>query len=114
LVQAKKTQLDKDWPMIRRLIEADRFACAGEPNPDQLSFWLAQARTPSLLINLAQQFPNAAGSLVSNRPLLREAIHGNEAALEKALAQEEMAERAADKAYWIPLRRDLEQMSHRR
>jgi hypothetical protein len=26
LVQAKKTQRDKDWPMIRRLVEADFFA----------------------------------------------------------------------------------------
>ncbi len=27
LAQAKKTQRDKDWPMIRRLIEADHAAC---------------------------------------------------------------------------------------
>jgi hypothetical protein len=26
LVQAKKTQRDKDWPMIRRLVEANYFA----------------------------------------------------------------------------------------
>jgi len=32
LVHAKKTQPDKDWPMIRQLIEADRIACQGTPS----------------------------------------------------------------------------------
>ena len=37
-VQAQKTQRDKDWPMIRRLIEADRIACPGTPSPAQVRF----------------------------------------------------------------------------
>jgi hypothetical protein len=32
LVQAKKTQRDKDWPMVRRLIEADYFHTLGHPS----------------------------------------------------------------------------------
>ena len=32
LVQAKKTQRDKDWPMIRRLVEADYAANAESPD----------------------------------------------------------------------------------
>ena len=34
LVQAKKTQRDKDWPMIRRLVEANYFANRANPTPD--------------------------------------------------------------------------------
>jgi hypothetical protein len=31
LVRAKKTQRDKDWPMVRRLVEADIARAAVEP-----------------------------------------------------------------------------------
>ena len=41
LVQAKKTQRDKDWPMLRRLLEADYFHSARAPNARQVRFWLA-------------------------------------------------------------------------
>ena len=33
LVRAKKTQQDKDWPMIRRLVEANYFANRQAPTP---------------------------------------------------------------------------------
>src|SRR6266478_5559250 len=36
LVQAKKTQRDKDWPMIRRLVEAHYFLNSAKPNTDQI------------------------------------------------------------------------------
>ncbi|MCK6501249.1 MAG: hypothetical protein L6Q38_17355 [Nitrospira sp.] len=93
LVQAKKTQCDKDWPMIRRLIEADRVACQGTPAPEQALFWLREGRTPELLIELARQFPDEAG-------------------IETGLAEVERAERAADRAYWEPLKKELERMRH--
>src|SRR5881275_1317027 len=35
LVQAKKTQRDKDWPMIRRLVEAHYFENYKHPNAAQ-------------------------------------------------------------------------------
>jgi hypothetical protein len=38
LVQAKKTQRDKDWPMIRRLVEAHYFQHCDRPNPAQVKF----------------------------------------------------------------------------
>jgi len=38
LVQAKKTQRDKDWPMIRRLVEAHYFQNRAKPNPAQIRF----------------------------------------------------------------------------
>ncbi len=112
LVQAKKTQRDKDWPMIRRLVEADRASCTSAPSAEQISFWLREARTPNLLIDLAQKFPAHATTCAQSRPLLRLAVQGNAAALEDALAQEERAERAADREYWLPLKKELEQMRH--
>jgi hypothetical protein len=112
LVQAKKTQRDKDWPMIRRLIEADHAACHGEPTAEQVQFWLREARTPELLIALARSHPSLAAKFVSERPLLRAALHGEESVLEDALYAEERAERLADRTYWEPLKRELEQLRH--
>lgn len=110
LVQAKKTQRDKDWPMIRRLIEADHAACRGAPEAAQARFWLAEARTPGLLMELAQSHRDDALALAAKRPVLSAAISGDEAAVEDALLAEERAERLADKAWWEPLKRELEQM----
>ena len=113
LVQAKKTQRDKDWPMLRRLIEADRAACPGTPSPDQVRFWFREGRTPDLLIALAREFPEEAKALAAGaRPLLQAALAGDAAGVEDALAGEERAERAADRAYWMPLKSELERMRH--
>jgi len=110
LVQAKKTQRDKDWPMIRRLIEADHAACQTSPTQAQLHFWLAEARTPELLVELAQQHPDEAKA-ASSRPAVTAAILGDETLVQAALDDEQRAERLADKAYWEPLKRELEQLS---
>ena len=113
LVQAKKTQRDKDWPMLRRLIEADRAACSGTPSPDQVRFWFREGRTPDLLIDLAREFPEEAKVLAAGpRPLLQAALASDAAGVEDALAGEERAERAADRAYWSPLKSELERMRH--
>src|SRR5262249_46333804 len=111
LVQAKKTQRDKDWPMIRRLIEADRAACTGTASPTQVRFWLREGRTAALLIDLAREFPGEASELATGpRPLLQAALQNDEAGLEVALIGEEHAERAVDRAYWAPLKTELERM----
>jgi hypothetical protein len=110
LVQAKKTQRDKDWPMVRRLIEADHAALSQSATPDRIRFWLSEARTPSLLIDLVRRHPVETGEISTIRPLLRLAVQGNDAGLEEALATEEKAERMADRSYWAPLRSELEQM----
>lgn len=113
LVQAKKTQRDKDWPMIRRLIEADRVACRGTPSPEQVRFWLREGRTPQLLVDLARQFPDEAAALAKGlRPLLTAALRGDEEGVEAGLIEEERIERAADRVYWIPLKRELERLRH--
>jgi len=113
LVQAKKTQRDKDWPMIRRLIEADRVACRGTPSQEQVRFWLREGRTPQLLVDLACQFPDEAAALAKGlRPLLTAALQDDEAGVEAGLIEEERIERAADREYWIPLKRELERLRH--
>ncbi len=111
LVAAKKTQRDKDWPMIRRLIEAD-FAATAAPTPEQVRFWLAEARTPALLAELAARFPAECAAQAESRALLR-AAGGSPEEIELALRAEEHAERAADRAYWLPLRRELEALRRR-
>jgi len=107
LVKAKKTQRDKDWPMIRRLIEADFLRCRADPTRKQIRFWLRECRTPALLIDLAKQYANDCRTLLAQRPLLKAAREADISALEAALAQEENMERQADRNYWAPLRAEL-------
>ena len=112
LVLAKKTQRDKDWPMIRRLVEADYFAGRHDGKPKQLSFWLRELRTPSLLCDLASSTGSMTRKLAVERPLLSLALQADVPALERALLEEEGREREEDRRYWRPLRRELEQMRH--
>ena len=110
LVAAKKTQRDKDWPMIRRLVEANFAASPDAPSQEQLQFWLAESRTPAMLIELAARFPEAAHSAAQRRPLVAEAFAASERALRQALLQEQETERDADRNHWEPLKRELEQL----
>lgn len=110
LVRAKKTQRDRDWPMLRRLLEASYFTHRGRPTPPQLRFWLLELRTPELLIELASARPQLTNRLTRIRPLLSLAEPGHEAAMAGALLEEELAEREIDRRYWAPLKRELEQL----
>ena len=110
LVKAKKTQRDKDWPMIRRLIEADYFADRDRPKQGQIEFWLLELRTPELIVEIAEAHPALARSLESFRPLLTLASIGNADILAEAVLSEERAEREADREYWQPLKAELEQL----
>ncbi len=112
LVQAKKTQRDKDWPMIRRLVEAHYFNNQERPVRSQLAFWLKELRTPQLLAEVARANRALAIRLASQRPLLRCAVSGTLAQLETALGKEEKRLRIRDKAYWLPLRKELERLRH--
>ena len=114
LVKAKKTQRDKDWPMIRRLVEADYFNQRDQPASRRTEFWLLELRTPSLLIELASAQRARCRKLSARRPLLKFAVAGDQAGLDEALKQEEGAEREADRQYWKPLRAELEQLRHAR
>ncbi len=110
LVRAKKTQRDKDWPMLRRLLEANYFKHREQPTPQQLRFWMLELRTPELLIELASAKPQLRRRLEETRALLDFAEPGNEAALADALLKEELAEREIDRRYWAPLKKELEQL----
>lgn len=109
LVQAKKTQRDKDWPMLRRLVEAHYTRNRASPTPRKVDFWLREARTPSMLMELARDHRDKLKRLLAERPLLALARDGREAALTAALAEEENRERLVDRTYWDPLKRELEQ-----
>jgi len=110
LVLAKKTQRDKDWPMIRRLVEAHYFENQAAPNSDQIDFWFRELRTPSLLMDATRAWPDVAKQASQLRPLVSLAITNDETALIAALDEEERSERLKDKEYWLPLKRELEQM----
>ncbi len=110
LVLAKKTQRDKDWPMIRRLVEAHYFENLAAPNSDQIDFWFQELRTPGLLMDSARAWPKAAEHASKSRPLVALAISGDEPALTDALDKEEQTERLKDRDYWLPLKRELEKM----
>jgi hypothetical protein len=110
LVAAKKTQRDKDWPMIRRLIEADYLARRDSPSDADIKFWLSQSRTPSMLVELKSRFPNEFDRHVSGRPLLSLVKPDNESQIEDELAAEERRERDLDRAYWQPLRAELQEL----
>jgi len=113
LVQTKKTQRDKDWPMVRRLVEVDYWVHHKAPPPGAVRWWLAESRTPALMLALASAYPDLLAS-VPERPWLAEAVSAGRAALETALAEEEQRIREEDRAYWQVLRQELEAMRHGR
>jgi hypothetical protein len=110
LVKAKKTQRDKDWPMIRRLVESHYEAHRNDATEPRIEFWLLESRTPSMLIRLAADYGAQARKFVARRRLLSEAFGASHGALEAELRAEELAERETDRAYWQPLKRELEQL----
>lgn len=114
LVASKKTQRDKDWPMIRRLVEVSYDEGFASPTPEQIEFWLRELRTPEILIECAQAFPDKARDAASSRPAVHAALRGDEDAVVEALAIEEAAERERDRAYWNPLKAELEALRHSR
>lgn len=112
LVQIKKTQRDKDWLMQRRLVEAHYFSRPRRPGAAQLNFWLNELRTPELLVDLAKKYPQRTARVARRRPLLAQALRGDELALQAALKKEEEVERIADRIYWAPLKKELERLRH--
>ncbi len=110
LVKAKKTQRDKDWPIIRRLLDAHYDQYQDEPTDDRVRFWLRESRTPEVLIRVAAEYPKLLKELIKDRPLLEEAMGASRSALQNELVKEQDAEREADRHYWRPLVNELEAM----
>lgn len=114
LVKAKKTQRAKDWPMLARLVEAHWFQNRSEPTPGRIDFWLRECRTPEILIELATLFPAEATAAQSARLAVASALANDMDGVEEVLEQERHAEVAADRAYWAPLRQELERLRRMR
>lgn len=108
LVKAKKTQRDKDWPMIRRLVESHYDQFRDAPTSDMVKFWLRESRTPSLLATVARERPEERDVVAQVRPLLRETDLADNARTEQLLLAEELRERKIDEEYWRPLKVELE------
>jgi hypothetical protein len=108
LVQAKKTQRDKDWPMISRLVEVHYLNHRERSTGAQREFWFRELRNASLLVSLTAKFPNEAAALATGRHAIAAALANED--VERALRAEEQQERVADRAYWEPLKRQLEQL----
>ena len=112
LVQAKKTQRSKDWPMLQRLLEAHYLQHRKSPTPAQQRFWLLELRTTEMLIEVAQANAELTRALSNERRLLGLAASETSRALTDALNAEEKIERERDQLYWKPLKAELEQLRH--
>jgi len=112
LVAAKKTQRDKDWPMIRRLVDVNYLSHQDEPTPERIRFWLRELRSPELLVEAARSHPDVVEKLSGERSLLLLATGEDleSGALGRALRDEEEEERSLDAEYWKPLREQLERL----
>jgi hypothetical protein len=110
LIRAKKTQRDKDWPMIRRLVDAHYEEFREEPNEDRVRFWLRESRTPEVLIRVGADNAQMIREEAKHRPLLADAIAASSTTIRQGLEEEQAREKAADEAYWNPLKRELEQL----
>jgi hypothetical protein len=114
LVKAKKTQRDKDWPMIRRLVETHLANTLDDPTPQRVQFWLTECRTPKYLVDLVRQFPDEARELIPRRPLLAQVAGVELDQVERLLIEEELDERGRDRAHWQPLKQELERLRQQR
>jgi hypothetical protein len=114
LVKAKKTQRDKDWPMIRALIEAHHAQNRNQATSEMAAFWLRESRTPEMLVEVARQYPTELNSALKDRPLLEFAISSSIEPLRHALMEEQSQEQQRDRLYWQPLIAELEKLRHNR
>jgi hypothetical protein len=93
--------------MIRRLVEQDYYSTP-IPTPEQVNFWLAELRTPEILLDVVTSFPALAS--LSLRSVIQAALKQDRNAIEDALEAEQKSERAADRLYWDPLKKELEEL----
>jgi hypothetical protein len=108
LVQAKKTQREKDWSAISALVEVHYHALRLQPTPERIAFWLQESRTPERLVEVVARFPDEADAARRARPLLAHAVSGELPVLRAALDAEARAEQEKDRTYWAPLKREIE------
>ena len=110
LVLAKKTQRDKDWPMIRALVDAHYETHRASPPDKAIEFWLREGRSPQILIELSQTYPAITAQMATQRTLLRHAVSASVTELMAALTDEQRQEQERDRQYWEPLRARLQEL----
>ena len=74
LVVSKKTQRDKDWFMLRRLVDNDIDLHGNTSNMDKINWWLCECRNPIYLIELCRKYPDLVRQQRLNRHLLKSDI----------------------------------------
>ncbi len=114
LVQSKKTQRDKDWLMLKRLVENDIIQNIGNASNERIRWWLKESRDAERLIGLAHEYPGVAEECIAARPLLSSAVAKEIQKLNLQISEEEEMERQKDIAYWTPLKQELEALRHER
>jgi hypothetical protein len=114
LVQSKKTQRDKDWFMLKRLVNNDIIMHKYKAPKDHILWWLKECRDAEILIELVKRYPEIIKECIPFRPLLELAVLSKVKRLNKELRAEEEHERQKDREYWAPLRKELERLRHNR
>lgn len=114
LVAIKKTQRDKDWTHIRRLVEAHYRENCEKKSSENIWFWLLESRTPEILRDVIGIDAGIAVAAGLKRPLLRLAPASTDDELHDLLLEEEKEEKKADREYWQPLLKELEQFRRQR
>ena len=109
LVEAKKTQRSKDWPVIEALVAIHYTENHSSPTDDWIRFWLLETRSPESLAEICARFPKEASGLIEIRPLLSVAINGDLLRLRVELQTEVLREQDKDRLYWEPLKREMEE-----
>ncbi|MEX2581905.1 MAG: hypothetical protein WD766_01450 [Gemmatimonadota bacterium] len=97
LVTSKKTQRDKDWPMVRRLVEVSYDNGFSDPTPERIEFWLRELRTPELLVDCTRWFPENAHHSAGERRAIQAALSQDLEAIRENLAAEEARQHSDDR-----------------
>lgn len=111
LVQSKKTQRDKDWLMLNRLVENDMLLTR-KPSDKKIEWWLLECRNTDSLLELGKENKELTKRCVEKRPLLKTVLLRNTKKLQDELREEELSERKRDERYWRPLKKELEILRH--
>ncbi|MDP3851479.1 MAG: hypothetical protein Q8Q59_13300 [Luteolibacter sp.] len=104
LVEAKKAQRAKDWPVIDALVSIHYRENRSQPTAEWIDFWLKKSRSAEL----TRRFPQETEQLLSARPLLALARDGDLPSLRAALDAEVRVEQEKERQYWEPLKREME------
>lgn len=111
LVASKKTQRDKDWMMLTKLVDNDIFITE-KPDKEKIKWWFKECRSIENLEKLCITYKSVAEECTIQRPLLKYVLNDKQKSAD-LLKQEELEDREKDKKYWLPLRKELEILRHR-